>query len=110
MQQIVKIFKSPMVALTLLVAFAAAMAVATFIENDFGTPTAWQLVYDAWWFELVQLGLVCCFIANIGKYKLWNPNKWPVLLFHLAFIIILVGAALLAWRESVARRRAPRPT
>jgi len=94
MQQLVRFFKSPKVALSLLVAFATAMAVATFVENDFGTPTAWQWVYDAWWFELVMLGLALCFVANIAKYKLWSRRKWSVLLFHLAFIMILVGAAI----------------
>lgn len=94
MQQLFKLFKSPAVALTLLVVFATAMAVATFVENDFGTPTAWQLIYDAWWFELVLLGLALCFVANINKYKLWSRRKWPVLMFHLAFIVILLGAAV----------------
>ena len=33
----------------LFVFFATAMAVGTFIENDFGTQTSKALIYNAWW-------------------------------------------------------------
>ncbi|AUS07334.1 cytochrome C biogenesis protein [Tamlana carrageenivorans] len=70
------------------------MATATFIENDFGTATAWKIIYDSWWFEVVMLGLGLCFVMNIYKYRLWRLEKWSVLTFHLAFIIILIGAGI----------------
>jgi cytochrome c-type biogenesis protein CcsB len=72
--------------------FALAMAVATFIENDYGTQTAKALVYNAKWFEVLLFILTINFIGNIFRYKLYRKNKWPVLLFHVAFIIILVGS------------------
>lgn len=89
-----RIFSSPVLALILLLIFAVAMAVATFVENDFGTATAWVQIYDARWFELVMVGLALCFVANIFKYRLWRKEKWAILLFHLAFIIIIIGAAI----------------
>ena len=52
-------------ALTLLFVFAASMATATFVENDFGTQTARTVIYNAWWFELVMVLLGMNFIANI---------------------------------------------
>ncbi|PWH84829.1 cytochrome C biogenesis protein [Brumimicrobium oceani] len=70
------------------------MAVATFVENDFGTDAAWIQIYDAKWFELVMLGLALSFFANTFKYKLWRKEKWAILLFHLSFIIILIGAGI----------------
>ena len=70
------------------------MAVATFIENDYGIATAWKIVYDAWWFEMVMLGLGVCFLFNTFKYNLWSIKKWPILLFHLSFIVILLGASI----------------
>ncbi len=94
MHKLIRFFSSSILAILLLFTFALAMAVATFVENDFGTATAWQLIYDAWWFELVMLGLGICFIMNIYKYKLWKLNKWPLLMFHLAFIVILIGASI----------------
>ncbi len=94
MQKIYKFFSSSSLALLLLLTFGVAMAVATFIENDFGTATAWVAIYDSWWFEVVILGLTISFIANIFKYKLLRKEKWATLLFHLAFIIIVLGAAI----------------
>ncbi|WP_298754613.1 cytochrome c biogenesis protein CcsA [uncultured Psychroserpens sp.] len=94
MNKLFRLLASPIIAVLLLFTFAIAMAVATFIENDFGTATAWKLIYDAWWFELVMVGLGICFIMNTFKYKLWRLEKWPLLMFHLAFVIILIGASI----------------
>ncbi|WOD43230.1 cytochrome c biogenesis protein CcsA [Hwangdonia lutea] len=94
MNRLLRLFSSPVLATVLLLVFAIAMAIATFIENDFGTATAWKLIYDAWWFELVMLGLCVCFIMNINKYKLWRIEKWALLTFHLSFIIVLIGAGI----------------
>ncbi|WP_299886898.1 cytochrome c biogenesis protein [uncultured Lacinutrix sp.] len=94
MNKLYRLLASPILATLLLFVFAIAMAVATFVENDFGTATAWKLIYDAWWFELVMVGLGICFIMNIYKYKLFRLEKWPLLLFHLAFIVILIGASI----------------
>ncbi len=94
MNKLLRFFSSPILAVLFLFTFAVSMAVATFIENDFGTATAWKLIYDAWWFELVMLGLGICFVMNIYKYKLWRLEKWALLMFHLAFIVILIGASI----------------
>ncbi|MGG8494974.1 cytochrome c biogenesis protein [Tenacibaculum sp. TC6] len=94
MQKIYKILSSSSLALLFLLAFALAMAVATFIENDYGTAVAWATIYDAWWFELIMAGLTVSFLFNIYKYNLVSKKKWAVLLFHVAFIIIIIGAAI----------------
>ncbi|WP_343069100.1 cytochrome c biogenesis protein CcsA [Hyunsoonleella aquatilis] len=94
MNKFYRLFASPILAVVFLFVFAVSMATATFIENDYGTATAWKLIYDSWWFELVMLGLGVSFIMSIYKYKLWRWEKWALLLFHLAFIIILIGAGI----------------
>ncbi|WCC48281.1 cytochrome c biogenesis protein [Tenacibaculum finnmarkense] len=94
MQKIYKFFSSSSLALLLLLIFAVSMAAATFIENDYGTAIAWASIYDAWWFEMVMLGLAISFVFNIKKYNLFTKKKWAVLLFHIAFIIIVLGAAV----------------
>ncbi|WKK64620.1 cytochrome c biogenesis protein [Lutimonas zeaxanthinifaciens] len=94
MKSLISILFSPKMALSLLFVFAAAMATATFIENDFGTQTARTVIYNAWWFELVMMLLGLNFINNIFRYKLYKRRKWPVLMFHLAFVIILIGAGI----------------
>src|SRR5690625_5576583 len=92
MKIVYRIFSSPVLALVLLLIFAVAMAAATFIENDFGTETAWIQVYDAFWFELVMVGLALCFLASTFIYNLWQKGKWPILVFHLSFILIIIDA------------------
>ena len=78
----------------LLFVYALAMAVATLVENDYGTTTAKALIYEAWWFEVVMLLLILNFIGNINRYRLWRREKWPVLMFHLAFILLFIGGAI----------------
>ena len=78
----------------LILLFFAAIGYATFIENDFGTQTAKALIYNTTWFELIILLLSANMIANINRYKLWRKEKWPVLLFHISFIMIVIGAGV----------------
>jgi cytochrome c-type biogenesis protein CcsB len=80
--------------LALLAILALAMAAATFIENDYGTARAREWVYETWWFELIFLWLSVNFLANIPRHRLFSAGKWPVGLFHLAFIIIVFGAGV----------------
>ena len=102
-----RLLLSTRVTLVLLIAFAASNAVATFIENDHGTAVARGLVYEAWWFELIMLWLAVNFLAHVGQYKLFHPNRWPIGLFHLAFVIIVVGAGITRYfsREGLIRIR-----
>jgi len=78
----------------LLVIFAVSIAYATFIENDYGTVTAKILIYNAKWFELLLVLLSVNLMGSIFKYKLVTRKKWPILLFHVSFIVILIGAAI----------------
>jgi len=78
----------------LMVMFVVAMATATFIENDFGRESAYSAVYDAWWFELIILLLAVNLIGQVIIYKLYRREKITVMLFHLAFIVMIAGAAL----------------
>lgn len=94
MNKILRLLFSPASALLLLLIFAISMATATFVENDFSTQTARTLIYNSWWFEIVMLLLTLNFIANIFKYKLYRKGKTPILLFHIAFVIILIGAGV----------------
>ncbi len=78
----------------LFVLFSVAMAVATFIENDFGTETARTLIYDAWWFELIMVSGAINLMGNIIRYRLYQKEKWHSFIFHLAFLFILIGAGI----------------
>lgn len=76
----------------LFIAFAAAMAAGTFIENEYNTNTARILIYNAWWFEAIMVFFLINFLGNIKRYNLFRKEKWATLILHLAFIFILIGA------------------
>jgi cytochrome c-type biogenesis protein CcsB len=78
----------------LLMMFAISIAYATFIENDYGTDTAQALIYQAWWFELLLVVGVINLIGSVIRYKLVSKKKWAILMFHLAFILIITGAGV----------------
>ena len=94
LKQIVGILFSNKLMAILFILFPLAMGIATFIENDYDTETSKVLIYNTWWFELMLLLFAINFIGNIFKYRLHRPKKWIVLAFHLAFVLILVGAAI----------------
>ena len=73
---------------------AATMGVATFVENDHGTAVARALFYEAWWFELMMVWLCINFIFHIKDYRLFSKGKLPLGIFHVAFIIIIIGAGV----------------
>jgi len=94
MRKIQNIFISTRTTAVLLLVYAIAMAYATFLENDFGTPTAKALIYEAKWFEAIMVLLILNFIGNIGRYRLLRREKWPTLVFHLSFVLIFIGGAV----------------
>ncbi|WP_088341018.1 cytochrome c biogenesis protein CcsA [Robiginitalea sediminis] len=76
----------------LFVTMATAMAFGTFIESWYSTETARIWIYNAWWFEAIMLLFVINFIGNIQRYRLLRWEKWPVLLLHLSWVLIIAGA------------------
>jgi cytochrome c biogenesis factor len=94
MKKIFSLFFSTKLMAVLFLVFAAAMGIATFIENDFGTQTAKALVYNSVWFEMIMLFFTINFTGNIFRYKLYKKEKWSVLFFHVAFLFILIGAGI----------------
>ncbi|MFT5749714.1 MAG: cytochrome c-type biogenesis protein CcsB [Ancylomarina sp.] len=79
---------------TLIALFAISIGAATFIENDFGTEAAKAVVYNATWFEILLLLITVNLVANIKRSKLYLKEKWSMGLFHVAFIIILIGSGI----------------
>lgn len=94
MKKIFNLLYSTRLTAILFFLFATAMGVATFIENDYGTQTSKALVYNTWWFEAIMIFFVINFFGNIFRYRLYKKEKWSVLLFHLAFLFIIIGAGI----------------
>ena len=87
------LFSQSLMALLLLV-FAFSIGYATFIENDWGTPASKALIFNTKWFELILLLLAINMVGNMFKYKLFRLEKASTLMFHFAFIIIIIGAGI----------------
>ncbi|MDD3080006.1 MAG: cytochrome c biogenesis protein CcsA [Paludibacter sp.] len=94
MKKIKDLLFSMVMSVCLLLIFAVSIGYATFIENNSGTAQAQELVYNAKWFEVLLFLLVINLTGSILKYKLIQRKKWTVLMFHLAFICILLGSAI----------------
>lgn len=87
-----KILSSYKTMLFVLFFLALGAAIATFLENDFGTAVARHYVYNAIWYEMLlsfaALNMAMMLyrssmISHIGKF-----------VFHAAFILILIGSGL----------------
>ena len=78
----------------LLLLFAIALAFGTFVENSYGVEAAHVLVYHSWWLELILFTLSINMIANFIRYKMYKREKLTIGTFHLAFILIIIGAGI----------------
>jgi cytochrome c-type biogenesis protein CcsB len=87
------LFSSYLMAMVLAL-FAISIGAATFIENDFGSASAKALVYHASWFQLLLFIGVINLTGNIFRKKLYTRPKLTIFVFHIAFIFILIGAAI----------------
>lgn len=79
----------------LFIVFAIAMGIGTFLDaqqTTSPTPYSRVMVYNAWWFEAIMVVFVINFIGNISKYRLLKKEKWSMLIIHLSFILIILGA------------------
>ena len=94
MKKLNDILFSMVTTIVLLGIFAAAIGYATFAENSNGTPYAKEIIYNAKWFELLLAFLIVNMVGSIIRFKMTNKHKISILLFHLSFIVILIGAGI----------------
>ena len=93
-KKLISILVSTRLTAFLFISFSAAMAAGTFIESMHGTDASKILVYNAFWFEIMMILFVVNFTYNIKRYRLLSREKLPVLLLHLSWILIIIGAGI----------------
>jgi hypothetical protein len=86
-------FSMRMMALAMII-FFVAIGGATLLESTYDTQTSKLYVYNATWFNLLLTYLAMNLIANIIRHRMIQMKKWGSLLFHVSFLIILIGAAI----------------
>ena len=78
----------------LMIILIVVLALATFMESAYSTQTAWAVFYGTHWFEVLMLLIGINLVGVMVKQKFFRRKKIVVLLFHLSFILILVGASI----------------
>ena len=66
------------------------IGLATVIEKFRGTAFVGEHIYGAWWFVTLWAGLTVTALAYILKQQLYK--RLAVMLLHVSFVVILVGA------------------
>ena len=78
----------------LILLFAISIGTATFVENDFGPVAAKTVVYNAMWFNILLFILTVNLIGRIIIDRMYKLKKLPMFIFHVAFVVILIGSAI----------------
>ena len=75
-------------------ALAFSMAIATFVESSYGTPTARALIYNRHWFELLWGLFALNLINNLVRFRFFTAKRFTLGLFHISFLVMILGAAI----------------
>jgi cytochrome c-type biogenesis protein CcsB len=78
----------------LFLVLAFSMAIATFVESSYGTTTARALVYNTHWFEALWALFALNLVNNLIKYKFFTRKRFTLGLFHISFLVMILGAAV----------------
>ncbi|RDU73193.1 cytochrome c-type biogenesis protein CcsB [Helicobacter aurati] len=73
--------------------YAACIGWATFVERDYGTLVANDVIYHSWWFELLNVWLLLNILGCL-RQSMRIGVKISMLIFHFSFVIIIIGAGI----------------
>ena len=91
--------------ITLYILIIVCIGFATVVEKYRGTAFVGEHIYGAWWFSALWAVLTVASLAYIMKQHLYK--RMAVMLLHLSFVVILVGAMvthLTAQRDTIHLR------
>jgi len=91
--------------ITLYILIIVCIGFATVVEKYRGTAFVGEHIYGAWWFSALWAVLTVASLAYIMKLHLYK--RMAVMLLHLSFVVILVGALvthLTAQRDTIHLR------
>lgn len=78
--------------ITFIILYVAALVlgVATFIEAAYGTPVAQDIIYGTAWFKTLWTIFIVLMLMVLYKMNVWK--RFHILILHIAFACILIGA------------------
>lgn len=94
MKKLFSVLSSTWLMAILLFVFFISITSATFIEHLYGTDFARAMIYNAGWFNLLFLLIAINLLSVIVKNRLYQKEKIPQFVFHVAFIFIIMGAGI----------------
>ena len=100
------LFSMKMMAVGMII-FLVAIGTATILESKFNIQAAKIIIYNAMWFEILLVYLGLNLVANIFRYKMFQREKIAVLMFHLSFIVIIIGAGITRYISFEGQMRLP---
>ena len=78
-------------AVVLLLALAAVLAWATFVESAYGTEAVHFAIYDSWWFALILVllgaNVLCAALIRLP----WRRHQTGFLITHAGILVLLAG-------------------
>jgi len=101
-------FSMRMMALGLII-FLFAIAIATFLESIYDIQAAKLIIYNAIWFELLLVYLSISLVVNIFRYQMWKREKIAMFMFHISFLVIIIGAAITRYVSFEGVMKLPEP-
>lgn len=87
-----KIISSYRTSIVLMLIYAMALAIATFVEHIYSTEVAKVFFYYSPLLFLIQFLMIVNFVAVVDRYQLFTKKNFAFLIIHGAFVVILVGA------------------
>lgn len=87
------LFLSMPLSIFLMLLYATSIGWATFVEKDYGSIVAHDVVYASWWFEMLNVWLALSLFGCMVK-SAKSGFKVGVHIFHLALVVIVIGAGI----------------
>lgn len=94
MKKLLKPFYSFWVILPAMFVYAFSCAIATFIENDFGSVASRAIIYDSYWFNALHVYLMIALVASFIVSNALKRKKFASIILHFSFIVIIIGAGI----------------
>ncbi len=91
-EKLLRFLSSYRAALIFLSIYAIVLALATFVEKDYGTPVAKAIIYYSPLFILLHILMLINFVSITVNKKLFQLKRWGYIVVHFSFMVILAGA------------------
>ena len=87
------LFASIPLSIFLMCIYAASIGFATFVERDYGTIVANDVIYHSFWFEFINVWLLINILGCMYR-SAKHGFKISVQIFHLSFVVMIIGAGI----------------